>query len=59
MEEQVLETVFTGNVKNIIIIKPYITILIKANNQSSLILSLAEIWTDMEASLLHSAQDLD
>lgn len=43
MEEQVLETVFTGNVKNIIIIKPYITILIKANNQSSLILSLAEI----------------
>ena len=59
MEEQVLETVFTGNVKNIIIIKPYITILIKANNQSSLILSLAEIWTDMEASLLHSTQDLD
>jgi hypothetical protein len=43
MEEQVLETVFTGNVRNIIIIKAYITILIKANNQSALILSLAEI----------------
>lgn len=52
MEEQVLETVFTGNVKSIIIIKAYITILIKANNQSALILSLAEIWTDMQASLL-------
>lgn len=52
MEEQVLETVFTSNVKSIIIIKANITILIKARNQSALILSFAEIWTDMQASLL-------
>lgn len=44
MEEQVLETVFTSNVKSIIIIiKANITILIKARNQSALILSFAEI----------------